>query len=252
MSRMRSLLMIVAVCCLTAPLGWTADPPPAKQLPSAGKQTEMKFKTSDGAEVSYLLYLPSDFDAQRSGLPLVLFLHGRGESNGPLSLVTMWGPPQMAARGDKLPYILVSPQCPKEDQWRSPTQQTRLGELLEAMVETYKADRQRLYLTGLSMGGSGSWRMAADHPERFAAVIPICGRGNVEDAVKMKNVPIWTWVGDQDGVYADNVAMHAALKAAGSQQARLTALEHVGHNSWSAAYGTPDLTNWMLAQKRSN
>lgn len=221
---------------------WAEEPVP-------GKQVEMSFKASDGAEVPYLLYLPADFDASKGAQPLVLFLHGRGESNGPLSMVSVWGPPQMAARGDKLPYILVSPQCPREDAWRSATQQTRLGELLQAVADKYKADRTRLYLTGLSMGGSGSWRMATEHPERFAAVIPICGDGNSEEAARLKDVPIWAWVGDQDRVHAANVKMQDALRAAGSTRSRLTVLEHIGHNSWSAAYASPDLTAWMLAQK---
>jgi predicted peptidase len=155
----------------------------------------------------------------------------------------------MAARGDKLHYVLISPQCPKEDNWRSATQQARLTELLDATITQTKADTKRIYLTGLSMGGSGSWRMAADHPERFAAVIPICGGGAVEDAPKLKNSKIWAWIGDGDSVLDANLKMHDALKAAGNTSVRLTVLEHIGHNSWSAAYATPDLTNWMLKQK---
>ena len=142
--------------------------------PEPGKQVEQVFKTSDAAEVGYLLYLPENYKPG-SALPVMLFLHGRGESDGPLSVVAKWGPPQLVARGEKLPYILVSPQCPKADNWSSATQQARLLELLDSMVEKFAANKDRIYLTGLSMGGSGSWRMAADHPERFAAVVPICG-----------------------------------------------------------------------------
>ena len=216
--------------------------------PQPGKQVELSFTAKDGGVVPYLLYLPADYDAAKGGLPLVLFLHGRGESNGPLSMVTVWGPPQMAARGDKLPYVLISPQCPKEDNWKSATQQTRLTELLDSIIASTKADTKRIYLTGLSMGGSGSWRMAADQPKRFAAVIPICGSGAAEDAPKLKASKIWAWVGDGDSVLDANVQMNKALKAAGNESARLTVLEHIGHNSWSAAYATPDLSNWMLKQ----
>ncbi len=92
--------------------------------------------------------------------------------------------------------------------------------------------------------------MAADHPDRFAAVIPICGSANVEDAPKLKHNKIWAWIGDGDSVLDANLKMHAALKEAGNESARLTVLEHIGHNSWSAAYATPDLTNWMLKQTR--
>ncbi len=239
----RMLSSIVLLIFIVCPILSAAEPTP-------GKQVELSFTASDGGVVPYLLYLPTEYDASQGGLPLVLFLHGRGESNGPLSTVTVWGPPQMAARGDKLPYVLVSPQCPKEDAWRSQTQQKRITELLDTIVEQTKADKKRLILTGLSMGGSGSWRMAADQPERFAAVIPICGGPTVEDAPKLKDSQIWAWIGDGDSSLDANVKMHAALKAAGSSSSRLTILEHIGHNSWSAAYASPDLTAWMLKQRR--
>ncbi len=218
--------------------------------PTPGKQVEQSFKAKDGAEVPFLLYLPKDFEPGKS-IPLMFFLHGRGESNGPLSVVAKWGPPLNVTRGETLPYILVSPQCPKEDNWASPTQQTRLAELLEAVVEKYRADKDRIYLTGLSMGGAGSWRLAASHPTRFAAVVPICGRGDVKNAATLKDVPIWIFVGDQDGVLKDNVALNDAIRQAGSKSIRLTTLENVGHNSWSAAYATPDLYTWLDKQKVS-
>lgn len=240
---MHKSLLILLLCYFSgvSSSSSAADPQP-------GKQVEMSFTAKDGGVVPYLLYLPADYDAAKGGLPLVLFLHGRGESNGALSIVSTWGPPQMAARGNKLPYVLVSPQCPKEDNWKSATQQARLTELLDSVIQSTKADSKRIYLTGLSMGGSGSWRMAADQPNRFAAVIPICGGAEVDDAPKLKASKLWVWVGDGDSVHEGNVKMLAALKAAGNDSARLTVLEHVGHNSWSAAYATPDLTNWMLKQ----
>ena len=170
-----------------------------QELPTAGKQVEMKFKCSDGAEVPYLLYLPTDFQAEGGGTyPLIFFLHGRGESNGPLSLVAKWGPPKLAARGDKLPYVILSPQCPSEDWWSSEAQQGRLVEMLDEVVKNCQIDESRIYLTGLSMGGYGSWKLAANQPERFAAVVPICGGGDPADADKLKDIPIWIFHGDQD------------------------------------------------------
>ncbi len=150
---MRQLTAFVLGLMITATLAQADEP-------TAGKQVELSFTAKDGGVVPYLLYLPGDYDAAKGGLPLVMFLHGRGESNGPLSIVTTWGPPQMAARGDKLPYVLISPQCPKEDNWRSATQQARLTELFDSIVEKTKADTKRLYLTGLSMVEPvlGAWR----------------------------------------------------------------------------------------------
>jgi predicted peptidase len=220
--------------------------------PAAGKQVERSFKAKDSGEVPYLLYLPDNYEADaKDKLPIMLFLHGRGESDGPLSLVAKWGPPLLAARGEDFPFIIVSPQCPREDSWSSDTQQARLSQLLEATIQEFGADRQRVYLAGLSMGGSGSWRMAADHPELFAAVVPICGRGDVANAEKLKSLPIWVFVGDQDRVFQANVDMVEAIRAAGSQNVRLTTLENIGHNSWSAAFASRDLYAWLAKQSRS-
>jgi predicted peptidase len=102
--------------------------------PAAGKQVEQSFPTKDGTDVPYLLYLPSDYEQGRSEWPLMLFLHGRGESDGPLSLVAKWGPPMMAARGEQLPYIMVSPQCPTDDAWSKATQQSRVIEMIDAIT----------------------------------------------------------------------------------------------------------------------
>jgi predicted peptidase len=101
------------------------------------------------------------------------------------------------------------------------------------------------------MGGAGSWRLAADHPHRFAAVVPICGRGDVADADKLKDLPIWVFVGDQDRVYGQSVEMVEAIQKAGNSTIRFTTLEYVGHNSWSAAYASPDLYRWLDKQKRA-
>lgn len=237
---MRTFVVLAAVIGVTYLHSSTAR----SAEPEAGKQVEQSFKSSDSAEVPYLLYLPENYKPG-TALPVMLFLHGRGESDGPLSLVAKWGPPLLVAEGKKFPYILLSPQCPKEDSWSSDTQQLRLSELLDSIVEEFSGDITRIYLTGLSMGGSGSWRMAADHPEHFAAVVPICGRGQTADADKLKSLPIWVFCGDQDGVFKANEEMVQAIQQAGSQTIRFTSLEHFGHNSWSAAYASADLYQWL-------
>ncbi len=239
---------ILAVCLGVS--SWSAMTGNAAE-PTAGQQVEQKFVAGDGTEVPYLLYLPEKYKAGES-MPLVLFLHGRGESNGALSVVAKWGPPLLAARGEKYPFILVSPQCPPTDSWSSGTQQTRLLELLDAMTTKYSADKKHIYLTGLSMGGSGSWRMAAAHPNRFAAVVPICGSGDMKVAEKYKDIPMWVFCGDKDGVFQSNVELVDAIGKAGSTKIRFTTLENIGHNSWSAAYASPDLYDWMSKQSREN
>jgi predicted peptidase len=218
--------------------------------PTPGKQVEMAFETSESGPIEYLLYLPDDYD-EKDKLPLMLFLHGRGESNGPLSLVAKWGPPRFVARGDTMPYVMVSPQCPKTDNWTSSTQQQKLIELLDSVVESLKVDKDRIYLTGLSMGGFGSWKLAASHPKRFAAVAPICGGTSGKHAESLKDVPIWAFHGDNDRVVPikRTIDIVDAIKAAGGTSVRFTTLEGIGHNSWSSAYATPDLYRWMNKQR---
>ena len=218
--------------------------------PAAGKQVELSFTSSDGAEIGYLLYLPKNYDKTgETKAPMMLFLHGRGESNGPLSLVAKWGPPKMAGGGEDFPFVLVSPQCPREDWWSSETQQNRLSELLEHVSSSFVFNEKKMYLTGLSMGGYGSWALAAKHPKKFAAVAPICGGGKPEFAEPLKNIPIWTWHGDQDGAvpFKLSVEMVDAIKKAGGTSIKFTTLEGIGHNCWSAAYATPQLYQWMLS-----
>ena len=227
------LLLFLAGCCFGAE-------------PRAGKQVEMKLDLGDGQTIEYLLYLPHNYEAGEK-FPFMLFLHGRGESKGPLSVLKRWGPPRMIEQGKKLPYILASPRCPPETRWEQSVEQSRLDLLLDHLLKTWPIDEGRVYLTGLSLGGFGSWALAARHPDMFAAVAPLCGKGNPADGAKLVDVPIWAWHGLADTVVppAGTEDMVKAIKAAGGTQIRYTSLEGVGHNAWSAAYATPQLFQWM-------
>lgn len=220
--------------------------------PAPGKQVEQSLANPDGKAMPYLLYLPKDHGASSTNFPLMLFLHGRGESDGPLAVVKKWGPPRLLDRGEQMPWIVVSPQCPREDSWARPTQQALLVKLIEEISTKHKVDKKRIYLTGLSMGGYGSWRLAADRPELFAAVAPVCGGGDPKDAEKLKDVPIWVWHGTEDTAVPlkRSQDMVEAIKAAGGTKIRFTTLEHIGHNSWEAAYCTPELYSWFAKHAR--
>ena len=232
-------------------IGASSLSPAYSEEPAPGKQVEQELKTPDGKSIQYLLYLPKAYDSKDAKWPLMLFLHGRGESDGPLSIVKKWGPPRLIDHGEDLPYVVVSPQCPRSpESWPQPVQQAHLVALLDYIVKTCKVDDDRIYLTGLSMGGFGSWRLAADHPDRFAAVVPICGAGKPADAERLKNLPIWVWHGTADPAvpFQRSVEMVEAIKAAGSTTIRFTTLEHIGHNSWEAAYASPELYQWLDQQ----
>jgi predicted peptidase len=130
--------------------------------PAPGKQVEQSLATSDGGNIGYLLYQPENYMATGDKVPLMLFLHGRGESDGPLSIVAKWGPPRRLAAGEQMKYLVVSPQCPRSSSWAAADQQKRLIELLAHIKKSFNIDEDRIYLTGLSMGGYGTWRLAAD------------------------------------------------------------------------------------------
>lgn len=218
--------------------------------PAPGKQVEQKLELSDDRSVDFLLYLPEDYEPTKN-YPFMLFLHGRGESNGPLSRVKVWGPPRLVDMGKKMPFIIASPQCPKESFWSQAGEQAKIVELLKHLEEKYAIDETRMYLTGLSMGGYGSWTLAASHPQKFAAVVPICGKGNAADAEKLKDTPIWAWHGLADRVVKPEGTSKVveAIRKAGGTKIKFTGLEDVGHNSWSAAYWTPQIYSWMRSHK---
>jgi predicted peptidase len=219
--------------------------------PAAGKQVEQTLKV-EGKEISYLLYLPANYSATTK-VPLMLFLHGRGESQGPLSVVAKWGPPARVEHGYTYPFVIASPQCPPNESWQQPGQQQLLVALLDHLAKTMPIDTDRIYLTGLSMGGYGSWRLAADHPERFAAIAPVCGAGNLADAEKLKQLPIWVFHGTEDQAvpFQKSKEMVEAITIIGGTKVRFTSLEHIGHNSWEAAYASPELYEWLAKQTAS-
>lgn len=248
-------LMRFHVCfALAAVAGLSLGGSARAEDPGAGRQVEQVLQVGDDS-ISYLLYLPTNYDAgDAQRWPLVLFLHGRGESDGPLSVVKKWGLPMFIDHGFNYPYIVASPQCPpRPKDWSQPGEQALLVSLLSHLTNTFKVDGDRVYLTGLSMGGFGSWRLAADHPDFFAAVVPICGGGNPKDAGKLKNLPIWAWHGLADPTVPvhRSIDMVEAIRKAGGKTVRLTTLEGIGHVSWQAAYASPDLYIWLDKQSAS-
>ncbi len=199
-------------------------------------------------KLNYLLYLPKGYDeGQNKKWPLVLFLHGAGESGDNLQKVKAHGPPALVAKGQDFPFILVSPQSPGRG-WNPDT----LNALLDDVVEHYQVDPDRIYLTGLSMGGYGTWTLAAAHPDRFAAIAPICGGGNPKDAFKLKDIPTWVFHGGKDNVVplGRSTEMVEALEAADAREVKFTVYPDAGHDSWTETYNNPEFFEWLLSHKR--
>ncbi|HEU5116281.1 MAG TPA: prolyl oligopeptidase family serine peptidase [Isosphaeraceae bacterium] len=214
------------------------------------RQEEKSFEREVTIKVKlhYLLYLPKGYDEdQNKKWPLVLFLHGAGESGDNLQKVKAHGPPSLVAKGQDFPFILVSPQSPGRG-WNPDT----LNGLLDDVAEHYRVDPDRVYLTGLSMGGYGTWTLAAAHPDRFAAIVPICGGGNPKDAFKLKDVPTWVFHGARDNTVplGRSTDMVEALKAADAREVKFTVYPDAGHDSWTETYNNPEVFEWLLSHKR--
>jgi len=195
----------------------------------------------------YLIYLPADYRKQRKEWPLVLFLHGAGERGTNVELVTQHGPPKLAAEGRQFPFILVSPQCPGDEYWSVSV----LKALLDGILAKYRVDRSRIYLTGLSMGGNGTWRLAMAYPDLFAAIAPVCGWGDSSRVAALTSIPVWAFHGKKDPVVAfeRGASIVRALVAAGGN-VKFTVYPEAGHDSWTETYDNPELYAWLMEQKK--
>lgn len=223
---------------LIAPSARGEEEPGSQQPAQLDKQVPVK--------LDYLLYLPEDY-AEKDDWPLLLFLHGAGERGDDLDLVKTHGPPKLIKQGKQFPFIVVSPQCPSNRWW----QPFELTALLDDVIATHKVDQDRVYLSGLSMGGFGSWNLAAYTPGRFAAVAPICGGGERFWTRLLRNVPFWVFHGAKDPVVPleRSQAMVDSLKQK-KGDVRFTVYPDAGHDSWTETYDNPEFYEWMLEQKR--
>jgi predicted peptidase len=213
------------------------------------------FKDADGAEYKYVLFVPHDYKGDKP-YPLVLFLHGAGEcgTDGHKQVAVGLGP-AIKKREQRFPFLVVFPQALKpaegvKSTWHAdaPDGKRALAILAEVQKE-YRCDPKRVYLTGLSMGGFGTWDLAVHFPERWAALAPVCGGGDPGQAAKIKDIPCWCFHGDADPVVPVWLSreMIEALRQAGGHP-KYTEYPKVGHDSWTRAYGTAELYDWLLMQ----
>lgn len=196
----------------------------------------------------YHLFIP-DYKIPDGGYPMLLFLHGAGERGNDLDLVKLHGINNMLTVYDPLPFIVISPQVPDGGWWDSES----LNALIDHAVASYPVDTERIYVTGLSMGGYGTWDLIIRYPGRFAAAIPICGGGNWLLAHRAKDVPVLAFHGDADPVIPleRSVEMVEALQEAGGN-ATLTVYPGTGHDAWTPTYGNKEMYEWLLQFKRKS
>jgi predicted peptidase len=268
MNPLRTLLALT----VTAMTGISADIDPDLM------QSPHRFETTLTRKVSmeYLLHLPEGYQADTSRRwPLILFLHGAGERGNDLNKVAVHGPPKLVSRqvrtrkGEspeekaarqtaaellRKNFIIASPQCPSNTRWHA----QELAALLDEVEKSLRVDRQRIYLTGLSMGGYGTWDLGLGLPERFAALAPI--RGGLNTITPLLNrrhptrgpiqrdLPIWIFHGEKDGTVPPEESHRAVdlLKRLGCRNVKLTTYPEAGHDSWTATYENPELYRWFL------
>lgn len=238
----------LVLCCLALPAGCASygEPP---QTESGQKAHTFETRVTRNVDMGYLLYLPPEYGETKKDWPLMLFLHGMGERGDDLEMVKKHGPPKLIAGGRDFPFVVVSPQCPGWSWWA--TEVEALDALLDNICGRYRVDEDRIYLTGLSMGGFGTWALAAHRPDRFTAIAPICGGGEPEDAGKIAHLPIWVFHGAQDPLVPvkRSKEMVEALKEAGGDP-KLTIYPDAGHDAWTRTYENQELYDWFLEHSR--
>ena len=197
--------------------------------------------------LDYLLYLPERHESAES-LPMIVFLHGAGERGDDVEKVKRHGPPMRVEKDPDFDFIVLSPQCPAGQRWSADD----VVALVEHVTDNHKVDRDRIYLTGLSMGGFGTWDIAMRHSRHFAAFAPICGGGNPSRARFLRNLPIWVFHGAKDNVVPLSMSreMVDAIKEAGGNP-KFTIYPEAGHDSWTEAYAGRELYDWFLQHRRS-
>jgi predicted peptidase len=207
--------------------------------------------------LEYLLFLPKGCSAQSDRQwPLILFLHGAGERGTNVWLVATHGPPKIVRSQPDFGFIVVSPQCPSGTTWSNDA----LLALLDQIMAEYPVDPTRVYLTGLSMGGYGTWSLGLERPDRFAAIVPICGGGDpirvrLADGKRIaaiKSLGVWAFHGGKDPVVrlAESERMVTTLKGMNCSDVQLTVYPEAGHDSWTETYANPKLYEWLLAHQR--
>lgn len=226
-----------------------------KAVSHKGVEAQSLSKTIEkDIKLDYLLYLPDGYEEADKDWPMILYLHGAGERGNNIKKIGKHGPMMhIKKEGKQYPFIVVAPQCPKEEWWCDVRLVECLDELLKKITSDYRVDEDRIYLTGVSMGGYGTWNLATEFPHRFAAIAPFCGAGLPNKARhRIRHLPVWVFHGDQDKAVPIQLSkdMFDALKPV-SAEINFTVYPGVGHVCWKEAYAGTELYEWFLKHKRT-
>ncbi len=201
--------------------------------------------------MDYMISLPENY-SQKKKWPLLIFLHGSGERGDKVEDVMFHGPFKERMKGMDTPFIIVAPQCKYGETWTERNYAEVVILLIDMLKKDLRIDDQQIYITGLSLGGFGTWYLATRYKDVFAAAVPICGGGRTEWCRNLLNVPVWAFHGADDKVVPveNSERMVEAVNNFGGN-AKLTIYPGAGHDSWSKTYSNPDVYKWMLEQKKS-
>lgn len=249
---MKRLLLLVAMLAASFSV-------PAQSTNTNLPSGSFKWHVRENGKLNYLEYLPKDYKVDRNKRwPLMLFLHGSGERGADVQLVAKHGPFKLVREGREFPFIIIAPQCPLGQHW----QVEPLMQLVDEAEKKFRVDPTRIYVTGLSMGGFATWALGVNHPEKFAAIIPICGGGSVADIVMssidhsedLKSLPIWAFHGGKDPVVPVSASEETVklLKGKGVRDIKLTIYPDALHDSWTQTYENPEIYDWLLQHQRES
>lgn len=210
-----------------------------------------KANNEEELDLGYILYLPTEYEKTDRSFPLVLFLHGAGERGDDLEKIKLHGIPRLISEGRTFPFICVAPQCPNEGYWDRPEYVSSLISLTKEVEREHRVDFNRIYGTGLSMGGLGTLAMAIRNPKLFSAIIPICGGAEMENIHRLSELPIWLFHGDRDDVIPldNSISIYQNLRLV-NEHVFLTVYGDVYHDSWTQTYENDDIYDWLLKYEK--
>ena len=213
-------------------------------------QTENSLK--DQKKYNYLLYLPKEYDVVKKKYPLIIYLHGSSQRGNDINKLKAYGPPQLVQQGRNFDFIIASPQCPAGV--RNWSAENWFETMFAELNSKYEIDPERIYLTGVSMGGGGTFDLAKKYPDKFAALVPLCAwDSDVTNLCNIRHIPTWTFHGKQDEVVPVSETEEKVKKLRNCKgNIELTVLENDGHGiQWLyEKQDTYDIYNWMLKHKR--
>lgn len=212
--------------------------------------TKEKWNSEKYYNFGYVKYQPKDFDETKK-YPLVFFLHGAGERGDDLDVAMRHGfMKHVREDGKEYPFIFIAPQCPDNKYWGCYTES--LIAFLDYITETLPVDTDRIYLTGLSMGGTGTFMLAMACPERFAAIAPMAGSGICWNAGVLKDTPVMIYHGDCDDIVpiSESLTMVTAINKKGGN-AEIKVCKGIGHWAWEYAYSDDSFVKWLLSQRKN-